>query len=397
MTSFKCTKCGSDILLSDKSHGQCPHCGCQVTLPLTNHPGDGFVDALLEQANAAIDTGDPRKARTLIDQVLELDPENAMAYLYLVFLEYKVVSTRSLSRLLHDEWTRHPYFLKAMEYAPEDLRKTLNELVDQNAYLVAFHQKERRNRILNRNVGRLMEKGSYEEALEILKTQLPKDRYTQEKIDACEAGIEREQRLRTYQKIPESYIYDTMKSSHPEVMEHYTTLRRSLHEQKDGDVPEIGRILYTLLILVTGLIFFTAVIPGFQEFYDIAIGCGGIWILAVIIGIEVSVFDDFNILRMGGMLLVLLVASGWLSRLVPAFLIVALIPVGSILFAWITVRDWIRARRKDRLEKETKQYYRNTVQPLENQIRRQIKDQYADLFASGAVSELPGVDPFIWL
>ena len=99
---FKCKMCGGDLDIKDGENiTQCPYCGSYQTIPNTEILETGNekskVSSLLKRAFIFLEDGDFDKADDYCEKVLDIEPENALAYLGKLMVEQRVRKREELA------------------------------------------------------------------------------------------------------------------------------------------------------------------------------------------------------------------------------------------------------------------------------------------------------------
>ena len=126
------------------------------------------TEALLKRVFIFLEDGDWSNANTYCEKVLDIDPENAMAYMGKLMVQLKVRREEGLSHYSAN-YDTNLNFQKAMRYASPQLKSRLNSYADQTrknlreAYLAAAYSKAIRAMKCAENLG------EYREAAELFK------------------------------------------------------------------------------------------------------------------------------------------------------------------------------------------------------------------------------------
>ena len=99
---FKCKMCAGDLDIKDGENiTQCPYCGSYQTIPNTEILETGNekskVSSLLKRAFIFLEDGNFNKADDYCEKVLDIDPENALAYLGKLMVEQRVRKREELA------------------------------------------------------------------------------------------------------------------------------------------------------------------------------------------------------------------------------------------------------------------------------------------------------------
>ena len=90
------------------------------------------IDGLLKRAFIFLEDGDFKQAGEYCDRVLDIDPENARAYVGLLCIELKVKKEEELQNYPH-HFNDNSYFQKAIRYADEVYKQTLTTYVEERS------------------------------------------------------------------------------------------------------------------------------------------------------------------------------------------------------------------------------------------------------------------------
>ena len=99
---FKCRMCGGDLDIKDgETITQCPYCGSYQTLPINEVAETGNetskVPSLLKRAFIFLEDGNFDRADDYCEKVLDIEPENALAYLGKLMVEQRVRKREELA------------------------------------------------------------------------------------------------------------------------------------------------------------------------------------------------------------------------------------------------------------------------------------------------------------
>ena len=123
---FKCQTCGADLDFEDDNEiVQCPYCGTrQSLLPENEEEQRRKIDSLLKRAFILIEDGEFKKADKFCERVLDIDPENALAYLGKLMAEKNIHYREGLS-LCEDSFSDSNNYYRLMLYADDDLKSEI--------------------------------------------------------------------------------------------------------------------------------------------------------------------------------------------------------------------------------------------------------------------------------
>ena len=139
MAILKCNICGGDIQVTDDTYGVCISCGTTMTL---QHAASGTdedtskasndvsasiaptLESTLKRGWLFLEDSNWQQANTYFDTVLNLDPENASAYLGLLCAELKINREKNLANY-KEPFDHKPNYKKALRFADEDYKATL--------------------------------------------------------------------------------------------------------------------------------------------------------------------------------------------------------------------------------------------------------------------------------
>ena len=128
---FKCESCGADLDFQDSGEiVQCPYCGTRQTLYSDSYSDEisdeqrRKIDSLLKRVFILLEDGEFKKADKYCERVLDVDPENALAYLGKLMAEKRVNSREDLADCEESLWLSNNYY-RSVIYAESDLKSEL--------------------------------------------------------------------------------------------------------------------------------------------------------------------------------------------------------------------------------------------------------------------------------
>ena len=132
MALFKCQACGAPLEVRDGTEvAFCPYCGMKQTLPKdpVQVMSDGTsVDSLLKRAFMFLEDGEFEKANEYCDRVLDIEPENARAYLCKLMADLRVSKMDNLARV--EKLSNNNSYNKILRFGDEGL---ISELARYNS------------------------------------------------------------------------------------------------------------------------------------------------------------------------------------------------------------------------------------------------------------------------
>ena len=136
MAIIKCKMCGGDMELSaDKTQGVCSTCGAAMSFSKVevlrkpavkgNSPDIG---ALMRRVELFLEDGDFQRADDFCEQVLNIDPENAMAYTYKLMAQLQVKQMEALKNC-PEPFDTNNHYQKAIRFGNNELKEALTGYV----------------------------------------------------------------------------------------------------------------------------------------------------------------------------------------------------------------------------------------------------------------------------
>ena len=136
-----------------------------TAIPQGAPPVSPTTDALLRRSSLLMEDGDWEKADALLEQVLNIDPENARAYIGKLLVKLKLASESMLPEALSqngvNSLTEHKDFEKALRFADEDYRNIL----------MAYETEYKQNNIIFQEALAEIDRVETEEELDTLSTK----------------------------------------------------------------------------------------------------------------------------------------------------------------------------------------------------------------------------------
>ena len=123
MPIFKCKKCGGTIQFNPGDIiGVCDTCGMKLTLPELDSANK--ANPLLRRVFMFLEDGDWQRADEYCEKVLDLDPENAEAYLGKLMAELHV-KTREALKDQPEPFDNQSNFQKVLRFGDEEMKQQL--------------------------------------------------------------------------------------------------------------------------------------------------------------------------------------------------------------------------------------------------------------------------------
>ena len=123
MSTFKCKKCGGTIQIKPgDTFGVCDTCGMKQTL--SELDSDNKANPLLRRVFMFLEDGDWKRADEYCEKVLDLDPENAEAYLGKLMAELRV-RTREALKDQPEPFDNLSNYQKVLRFGDEKLKQQL--------------------------------------------------------------------------------------------------------------------------------------------------------------------------------------------------------------------------------------------------------------------------------
>lgn len=123
---LKCPSCGAPLKMgNDKDSCLCQYCGTQVKennqhMEMQRNNSDCIdEESLLDRAFLLIENGDFNNGDKCLDMVLNINPQNAKAYIGKLQCNYRITKTDFLSNF-DNPLTSYDYFNKAVKFARQD-------------------------------------------------------------------------------------------------------------------------------------------------------------------------------------------------------------------------------------------------------------------------------------
>ena len=144
---FKCKTCGAELDFDDDNEiVQCPYCGTrQSLLPENEDEQRRKIDSLLKRVFILLEDEEFKKADKYCERVLDIDPENALAYLGKLMAEKKVCYRKDLASCEDNFYGSNNYY-RLMLYADDDL---ISEIESYKSEIDSRREKKRVETIYN--------------------------------------------------------------------------------------------------------------------------------------------------------------------------------------------------------------------------------------------------------
>lgn len=189
MTVFQCKMCGANLNITSRTQViVCEYCGTPQT-PFEGNRADGDESAFLQRAFHALEDGDFVQANSFCEQALNINPENAQAYLCKLRAELGLQvwdDLRTRPVLIH----ANPNYNRIMQFADESLKEEISKIAEWNKELMymrvqTFMSRGKRQRLANHTaiVEILVALGDYKDSKKLLEEQYELNQNTSEKTD----------------------------------------------------------------------------------------------------------------------------------------------------------------------------------------------------------------------
>ena len=131
----RCEMCGYNATIPiGKEFGVCEACDSPVVRPTATSANDapadghaGNADALLRRAVLLLESSDWRKAKEVIDQALNINPENAEIYVAQLMVETRSTKEEELGNHRNQDLAEYQSYGKAIRFADADLKARLED------------------------------------------------------------------------------------------------------------------------------------------------------------------------------------------------------------------------------------------------------------------------------
>ncbi len=127
MAHFKCSFCGGNLQVSPgQTVGLCEYCGTQQTVSTAGSlPANATVDSLLQRAFLFLEDSQWRSADAYCEKVLDIDPENASAYLGKLLASVHAKNKKALDAC-PEPFFNNPHYQKILRFGDEALKAELH-------------------------------------------------------------------------------------------------------------------------------------------------------------------------------------------------------------------------------------------------------------------------------
>ena len=164
------------------------------------------VDAMLRRSEIELSRGNTKKAQEVIDQALNLDPENAKAYLLLAIIDLGLTKAEDLVTLTNPLTENDNYNL-ALQFASPEYKKVLE---DYNQTILKKAEEARLLSIYNSAL-KAMQSKHYDSAIDEFKSIVDyKD--SRQKIEECKELIKEEEYIKAKQYEDEKHFREAIES-----------------------------------------------------------------------------------------------------------------------------------------------------------------------------------------
>lgn len=174
MAIFQCKMCGANLNVTSRTQlVVCEYCGTTQSPFDGQATSGGTEETFLKRAFMALGDGDFEQADSFCEQVLNINPENAQAYLCKLRAELRLQVWDDLKNrliLIHI----NPNYEKIMQFADEPLKNEMRKVSEWNKELIYTQVKGWMNqRLANHTtiVQALHALGSYKDCEQLLKEQ----------------------------------------------------------------------------------------------------------------------------------------------------------------------------------------------------------------------------------
>lgn len=143
------------------------------------------TEPLLKRIQMFLEFGEYDNARSYIERVLDIEPENANAYIYAMLIDYNIKKKEDLGTL-KESFLNNINYKKAIRFADDELKK---ELMRYNLMIVETNKQEYYNSIIQKmNAAKTID--SYNEVIKLLK-KMKGYKDSEFQIGKCEEEIEK--------------------------------------------------------------------------------------------------------------------------------------------------------------------------------------------------------------
>jgi hypothetical protein len=146
-TALKCDLCGGKLQMGAGGIATCDSCGMEHSMDRMKEKvqevtgtvrvegavsvsGVADIEANMKRARIFLKDEKWNDARTYFNKVLDLDPEYAPAYVGILCVEIEIKTMEDLKNLKPKKYINTPNFQKAIDFADEKLKETLNGYID---------------------------------------------------------------------------------------------------------------------------------------------------------------------------------------------------------------------------------------------------------------------------
>jgi len=145
MAVYKCKICGGDLEVKEGSEiAVCAYCGTRQALPKPDAEKErekADIDSLLKRISLFLEDGDWASAKKYCERALDVDPENAKAYVGKLMAKMKIRTEAELSDC-PDSFEDNDNYIKALRFADESYKSVLQGYNDAVAYRIEEARKE---------------------------------------------------------------------------------------------------------------------------------------------------------------------------------------------------------------------------------------------------------------
>ena len=134
MSLFKCKMCGGDLEIAEGvTIAECEYCGTKQTVikeSVVTSSSNTNIEPLLKRAFMFLEDGEWDNANEYCEKVLDIDPENARAYLGKLMAELNVDKPDNLKEIRYS-FDNYNNYKKLVRFADDDLKNTVEEMAEQ--------------------------------------------------------------------------------------------------------------------------------------------------------------------------------------------------------------------------------------------------------------------------
>ena len=122
----RCDSCGTECLVQDAIKALTVRGNVQVGNATINITGTN-TDSLLQRVEIMLSDGEFCEAKSKCEAILDSDPSNGKAYIYLLMASFNCRSRDELFKTMNPYIVNHKYFVRAMQFGDETLKQELSE------------------------------------------------------------------------------------------------------------------------------------------------------------------------------------------------------------------------------------------------------------------------------